>query len=324
MERTRLGTTELHVSQIALGTWSLGGEWGRFDTDEAKATIGQALDLGITLFDTAQGYGFGAAERLLGEALWARALREDVVVATKGGLRREGDGLVRDAGAHSLREGVESSLRNLGTDYIDLFHVHWPDEHTPADETAGVLQDLVREGKIRHVGVSNYDIKQMEELDRFVRVETLQPPYHFLRREIEDEILPYTMDHDIGVLVYGAMGHGLFTGTMTPKTTFAQDDWRSASPDFSGEAFRRNLAVVDRLKAVARDRDISLSQLAVAWTLAHPAVEVTIVGARRPSHLEDSAAAVDVELTPEDLAAIDDALTDTTPVWGPHPEEMST
>jgi aryl-alcohol dehydrogenase-like predicted oxidoreductase len=247
-----------------------------------------------------------------------------VLVATKGGLRTEGGRLLRDASARWLREGVESSLRNLGTDYIDLYQIHWPDEHTPAEETAGALEDLVREGKIRHVGVSNYDVKQMEEFARFGRLETVQPPYHLFRREIEDEILPYAMDHDLGVLVYGAIAHGLLTGTMTPETRFAPDDWRANSPDFTGETFRRNLAVVERLKAVAKDRGITLPQLAVAWTLAHPAIQVTIVGARRPVHLEEAAAAADIDLAPEDLAAIDAALGDAAPVWGPHPEGMPT
>src|SRR5207244_6247090 len=176
MERVRLGKTELQVSPIAFGTRSFGGEWGAFDADEAEATIGRALALGITLFDTAQGYGFGAAERLLGDALWARARREDVIVATKGGLRKDGNDLHRDASARWLREGVEASLRNLRTDYIDLYQVHWPDPKTPAEETGRVLGDLVREGKIRHAGVSNYSPRQMRELAEFGPVETDQPP----------------------------------------------------------------------------------------------------------------------------------------------------
>ena len=158
-----------------------------------------------------------------------------MLVATKGGLRMEGGRLLRDASGRWLREGVESSLRNLDTDYVDLYQVHWPNEHTPAEETAGAMEDLMREGKIRHVGVSNYDVKQLEDLARFGKVETVQPPYHLFRREIEDEILPYAMDHDLGVLVYGSMAHGLLTGTMTPKTRFARDDWRAESPDFAGE-----------------------------------------------------------------------------------------
>jgi aryl-alcohol dehydrogenase-like predicted oxidoreductase len=321
VEPIRLGKTHLHVSPIAFGTWSFGGEWGNFDREAADATVGRALDLGITLFDTAQAYGFGVSERLLSQALWKRVRRDEVVLATKGGLRMEGR-LLRDAGARWLREGVESSLRNLGTDYIDLYQIHWPDENTPVDETAGILEDLVQEGKIRHAGVSNYDVKQMDALAKSARLETLQPPYHLFRREVEDEILPYAAEHDIGVLVYGAMAHGLLTGTMTPDTTFSPDDWRSQSPDFSGETFHRNLTVVDRLKRVARERNITLPELAVAWTLARPAVHVAIVGARRPLHLDEPVAASGVELAVEDLAAIDTILADAEPVWGPHPEGM--
>jgi aryl-alcohol dehydrogenase-like predicted oxidoreductase len=320
MRQVRLGKTDLQVSAIAFGTWAFGGEWGKFDAEEAKTTIRRALDLGITFFDTAQGYGFGVSERLLGEALGSR--RAEVVVATKGGLRREGDRLLRDAGAAWLREGVESSLRNLGTDTIDLYQVHWPDPDTSAEETAEVLEDLVREGKIRHVGVSNYDVKQMDELARHGRVETLQPPYHMFRREIEREILPYTAEHDIGVLAYGPMAHGLLTGRMNAETTFPPDDWRSESADFSGETFRRNLEVADRLKVFADDLGVTLPELAVAWTLAHPAVHVAIVGARRPSQLEGTASAVDVDLSGKNLEEIDKILAEAVPVTGPNPEGM--
>jgi aryl-alcohol dehydrogenase-like predicted oxidoreductase len=322
MRYVRLGKTHLEVSTIAFGTWSFGGEWGQFDADEARATIHEALDLGVTLFDTAQGYGFGSAERLLGEALWGRARREDVVVATKGGLRMEGGHLLRDASRSWIRTGVESSLKNLGTDYIDLYQIHWPDNHTPAVETATALEELVREGKIRHAGVSNYDAKQMDELARYGPVETVQPPYHMFRREIEDEILPYAADHNIGVLVYGPVAHGLLTGAMKPDSTFSSDDWRSKSPDFSGDTFRRNIEVVGRLKALADSRAITLPQLAVAWTLAHPAVHAAIVGARRPSHLEGTTSAADVDLSVEELREIDAILSDAVPVWGPHPEGM--
>jgi aryl-alcohol dehydrogenase-like predicted oxidoreductase len=322
MRQVRLGQTDLQVSAISYGTWAFGGDWGAADLQEGKDAIQYALDLGINLFDTAQGYGFGVAERLLGDALRERTRREHVVIATKGGLRMEGDRLLRDAGRKWLREGVESSLRNLGTDYIDIYQVHWPDPLTPPEETAEVLEDLVRQGKIRHVGVSNYDAKQMQELGSFGRVETLQPPYHLFRREIEETILPYTSEHDIGVLVYGPLAHGLLSGRMTESTTFDSDDWRSKSPDFTGETFRRNLAVVERLKDVAWERGISLPQLAVAWTLANPAVHVAIVGGRRPSQLDETAQAADIELSEPELQEIDAILADAVPVSGPHPEGM--
>jgi aryl-alcohol dehydrogenase-like predicted oxidoreductase len=322
MRQVRLGQTDLQVSAVAFGTWAFGGDWGAADLEESRTTVHRALELGINLVDTAQGYGFGAAERLLGEALHQRARREDVVIATKGGLRMEGDNLLRDASASWLRKGAESSLRNLGTDYIDIYQVHWPDPRTPAEETAGALAELVREGKVRHVGVSNYGVDEMEDLRGFGRLETLQPPYHMFRRDIEDEILPYTADHDIGVLVYGPLAHGLLGGRMTPDTTFAADDWRSTSPDFTGATLRRNLQVVERLKEFARERAIALPELAVGWTLAHPAVDVAIVGARRPSQLEGTAAAADLHLSQEELGKIDAILTDAVPVWGPHPEGM--
>jgi hypothetical protein len=322
MRHVRLGQTDLQVSTIAFGTWAFGGEWGAADRDESCDAVHHALSLGINLFDTAQGYGFGTAEQILAEALRERANREDVIIATKGGLRVDGDGLVRDASRDWLRKGVISSLRHLATDYIDIYQVHWPDLHTPPEETAGALDELVAEGKIRHVGVSNYDAEQMHALGRFGRVETLQPPYHLFRREIEETILPYTADHDIGVLAYGPMAHGLLSGRMGVSTTFDDGDWRSKSPDFTGETFRRNLAVVERLKQLAGQRAITLPQLAVAWTLAHPAVQVAVVGARRASQLGETAAAADIELSEVDLKEIDGILTDAEPVWGPHPEGM--
>jgi len=268
MREVRLGRTELVVSNIALGTWSYGSDWGSVDVDAATRTIDAAIDLGINFFDTAQGYGFGQAESVLAGALWPRVRREEVVIATKGGLRQDGNRMVRDASADWLRRGVEESLRHLGTDYVDLYQVHWPDPRTSAAETGAALNQLVEEGTIRCVGVSNYDLAQLEQLRRFVRVDTIQPPYNLFRQEIDVDLLPYCADHGIGVLVYGALAHGLLGGSMTPDTSFAPDDWRSHSPDFAGESFAANLAVVAELEAFAIEHSLSLPELAVAWTLA--------------------------------------------------------
>jgi aryl-alcohol dehydrogenase-like predicted oxidoreductase len=322
MRQVRLGETDLQVSTIAFGTWAFGGDWGAADLQEGRAAIHRALDLGINFFDTAQGYGFGAAEQLLAEALRERTRREEVVIATKGGLRMDGDRVVRDASRRWLREGVRSSLASLGTDYIDLYQVHWPDLHTPPEETAAALAELVAEGKVRHVGVSNYDVDQLQALRHYAPVETLQPAYHLFRRDIESSVLRYTAAHDLGVMVYGPLAHGLLSGRMSESTTFASDDWRSKSPDFTGGTFHHNLAVVERLKDLARARDLTLPQLAVAWTLANPAVQVTIVGARQPAQLDETAAAADVKLSEADLEEIDTILKDAMPVWGPHPEGM--
>jgi len=325
MNTITLGMTGLEVTPVAFGTWQLGGEWGAFDEDEAVAAIRHASELGINFFDTAQAYGFGASERLLGRALKDELAtrREEVVIATKGGLRiDERRGLVRDSSPAWLRHGVEESLNALGVDHIDLYQVHWPDPATPLAETAQALDSLVEEGKIRHVGVSNFDVSQMAEFARTRPVETLQPPYHLFRRDIEADVLPYSREHDIGVLVYGTLAHGLLTGAMEQGTTFAPDDWRSHSPLFKGETFERNLSTARELEHLARDRGYSISQLAIAWTLANPAVDVAIVGSRHASHIEDSVGALELHLSDEEMAEIDSLMSTAVAVAGPSPEAM--
>jgi aryl-alcohol dehydrogenase-like predicted oxidoreductase len=324
MKTTTLGRSGLHVSRIAFGTWQLGGDWGRFDERAAVTAIRRARELGVNFFDTAQGYGFGASERILGTALRDELTRErdEVVIATKGGLRQTSSGLVRDATPGWLRTGVEASLTALGVDHVDLYQVHWPDPTVPAAETAGALRDLITEGKIRYVGVSNYDAAQMAEFSATLPVETLQPPYHLFRREIEAQVLPYCRAEDIGVLVYGPLAHGLLTGTLNAHSQFAADDWRSASPAFSGGTYLRNLATVRALETFAAERGITVSQLAIAWTLANPAVHVAIVGARRVNHVEDSLGAAEVSLSDAELAEVDAIMATATPVGGPSPEGM--
>jgi aryl-alcohol dehydrogenase-like predicted oxidoreductase len=323
MEKIRLGRSNLQVSRIAFGTWQLGGDWGATDEKAAVAAIRHAADQGINFFDTAQGYGFGASEQLLARALKGRP-RDQVVIATKGGLRPTPNGsVVRDASPAWIRRGVEQSLSALGTDYIDLYQVHWPDPNTPFERTALAIDELKTEGKIRHVGVSNFDAEQMAEFSRTLPVETLQPPYHLFRRDIEASILPYTGSQDIGVLVYGPLAHGLLSGAMTADTRFAPDDWRSKSSVFKGEEYRRNLRVVAALKRFAEfELGTTVSRLAVAWTLANPAVQVAIVGTRDPKHVDDAIAAADLSLDAPTMRAIDEIVTSEVPVGGPTPESV--
>jgi aryl-alcohol dehydrogenase-like predicted oxidoreductase len=325
MQTVILGGTDLEVTPLAYGTWQFGGDWGPVDERAAIEAIGHARSLGINFFDTAQAYGFGRSERLVGRALAAelRSARESVVIATKGGLRMDGDRLVRDASPGWLRKGAEASLDALGTDYIDLYQVHWPDPQTPIGETAAALAELVREGLIRHVGVSNYSTPQIEEFSAVLPVETVQPPYHLFRRDIEADLLPYAAAHDIGVLAYGPLAHGLLGGAITAATMFGPGDWRAHSPAFTGEGFARNLRVVAALTVFAADRGATVAQLAVAWVLAHPAVQVAIVGARTPAHLAESLGALDLTLGQADLAEIDDIMAAAVPVGGPTPEGMS-
>jgi len=318
MEYTQFGQTSLRVSKISYGTWQFGGDWGHIERsqwDAGKATVQKALELGINFFDTAQAYGFGLAERMLGEALqpYLKGLREDIVLATKGGLRMEGEKLLRDASALWIRQGVEQSLRNLGVDYIDLYQVHWPDPNTPFEETASALDQLVQEGKIRYVGVSNYNVEQMKAFEQTRKLDALQPPYSLFRRDIEKDILPYTQEHGIGVLVYGPLAHGLLAGAFTPQTTFTADDWRSKSEIFRGDIFQRNLAVVEGM---------TVAQLAIAWVLAQPAVDVAIVGARSPEQLEQTAPAGEIHLTQATLQEIERIVREAVPIGGPAPEGM--
>jgi aryl-alcohol dehydrogenase-like predicted oxidoreductase len=321
MEDTKLGRSGLVVSRIAFGTWQLGGEWGATDETEAVAAIRRAADGGVTLFDTAQGYGFGASERLLAKALDGH--RDGLVVATKGGLRpTDGGGVARDSSPAWIRRGVEESLRALNTEAIDIYQLHWPDPATPFAETAAALAELVEQGKVRHVGVSNFSAAQMAEFSDTLPVETLQPPYHLLQRSIEESVLPYAEEHDIGVLVYGPLAHGILSGALQKDTQFAPGDWRASSADFRGESYRRNLAAVTELAWLARDLGISLSQLAIAWTLIHPAVDVAIVGTRNPAHVDQALASADVTLEPAARQRIEEIMRESHPIAGPSPEAM--
>ena len=324
MQYTQLGDRGPTVSRIAFGNWSAGGDWGGVDRAAAINAMREALDLGITLFDTARAYGFGAAEELLGEALGPeiKSARESLFIATKGGLRNNGGVPVRDSSPNALRRDLELSLRSLGTEYVDLYQVHWPDPATPIAETAQTLDEFVRVGKARYVGVSNYDARQMTAFQQVRPIDTLQPPYHLFRRDIEQSILPFAQEHGIGVLVYGPMAHGLLSGRMTETTTFAPDDWRSKNEMFAGDAFRRNLDIVRRLEALASERGMTVAQLAIAWTLANPAVDVAIVGARNPDQIRQTAPAAEIQLSPQDLARIEQIVRDEIPVSGPAPEKM--
>jgi hypothetical protein len=282
--------------------------------------IRRAAEKGVTFFDTAQAYGFGQSEQLLGAAL-RQLPREKLVIATKGGLRPAGTGLVRDGSARWIRQGVDASLQALGTEYIDLYQVHWPDPATPFEETAEALAKLIADGKIRHVGVSNFDVEQVEAFSATLPVETLQPPYHLFRRDIEADVLPYTAANGIGVLVYGPLAHGLLGGRLGPDTRFAPDDWRSKSAMFHGETYERNLRAVAALRQLAtHELGLTLAQLAIGWTLANPAVHVAIVGTRDPDHVDEALAAAEIDLDAEAMQRINQIMADATPVSGPSPE----
>jgi aryl-alcohol dehydrogenase-like predicted oxidoreductase len=308
MKTATLGKSGLAVSRVAFGAWQLGGDWGHFDEDAAITAIRHALDLGVNFFDTAHAYGSGASEHILGKALRPELLRERdrLVIATKGGLRATGGGLVPDARPEALRCDVDASLGALGIDRIDLYQLHGADPDVPVAETAGALADLVAEGKIAHVGVSNCDVADVAQVCATLPVATVQPSFEVFCDDIRAELLPYCSQRDIGVLVYASLALGLLTGMVNRDTCFATRDWWSKSAAFRTDGDRRNRGIVGELECFAANLGLTIGQLAIAWMLNQPGVHVAIVGARRFSQLQDSIAATEAMLTEADLAAIED------------------
>jgi aryl-alcohol dehydrogenase-like predicted oxidoreductase len=324
MQYRRMGNSDLTVSAIGFGCWEMGGTYGSFDEREVIAAIHRAIDLGVTLFDTARVYGFdpvranndltqasgaGRSEELLARALGPR--RKDVLVVTKGGLpTRPGQPPARDSRYASVIEDCELSLRALQTDYIDLYLIHWPDPKVPFEEPMRALNDLVAAGKVRRVGVSNFSAAQLREARAHAPIITNQVGYNLFDRRWEREMFPTAEELGIGIMAYGPLAHGLLAGTFTPQTTFEESDWRSrgvlfGQALFKDENFARNLAVVDKLKAVAARKGISLPRLALAWVLANPLVSVALTGARNAAEIEDNVAALDIALTDDERAELD-------------------
>jgi aryl-alcohol dehydrogenase-like predicted oxidoreductase len=323
MEYTTYGSTALEVSRVAFGTWQFGGDWGDFPETTAVDVIHSALDAGYTFFDSAQAYGYGISETVLGKGLGGIVAhhRDEVVISTKGGLR-PGDpsSRGRDASAAWMRTCLEQSLRLLGVDYVDVYHVHWPDPKVDMAETAGFMADAISEGLIRYAGVSNFTTDQIEEFGRVCPVSSIQPPYHMLRRDIEETLLPYARANGIGVMTYSPLASGLLGGRLTADTRFDESDWRHESSAFQGEGFLRNLDVIERLRSIARTRQISVAQLAIAWALSTPGVDAVVMGARSATNAQASGEASDTRLTSDERAQIDEILRDSQPVGGISPE----
>ena len=275
------------ASRIALGTWGIGGwMWGGSDEAESIRAIHAALDRGITLIDTAPVYGFGQSEEIVGRALAEGARRKGVLIATKAGLDWNAAGPFRDARPERIKREVEESLRRLRTEWIDLYQIHWPDPAVPIEETAGAMKELLQAGKIRAIGVSNFDERQMDAFRSVAPLHAIQPPYNLFEREIESGILPYARRHDIVVLAYGALCRGLLTGRITAATEFAGDDLRKVDPKFQQPRLGEYLAAVGALDDFARRRyRKDVLALAVRWILDQGRT-IALWGARHPAHLE--------------------------------------
>ncbi len=288
MEFTKISGTELTVSRIGLGTWAIGGwMWGGSDEADSIAAIHAAIDHEINLIDTAPVYGFGRSEEIVGKALAPNGLRNRVVIATKAGLDWSNGHPFRNASRERIFAEVEASLKRLGTDYIDIYQVHWPDPFTPIEECAEAMLSLVKQGKIRAIGVSNFSRLQMREFRQVFRIHTVQPPYNLFERESEEEVLPYCFWHGIAVLAYGPLCRGLLSGQMKLGTTFSGDDQRLIDPKFQPPPYGQYLRAVAELDRFARENyGKRVIHLALRWVLDQPGVSAALWGARRPSQLE--------------------------------------
>jgi aryl-alcohol dehydrogenase-like predicted oxidoreductase len=299
-----------------LGTWAIGGPWkwgwGAQDDAESIDAIQRALDIGVNWIDTAAVYGMGHSEEVVGRAIASR--RDEVIVATKCGLVWN-EGSTEAYGrltAASVRREVEASLRRLDVDVIDLYQIHWPRPDEDIEEGWGTIADLVREGKVRYGGVSNFSVEQLKRVQPIHPVASLQPPYSMLERGVEEELLTYCAANDIGVVAYSPMQAGLLTGKYTRERIagLPDDDWRKGSSHCSEPAISATLALIERLRPIAERNGRTLAQLAIAWVLRRSEVTAAIVGARRPSQIEETAPAGDWVLSKEDTAEIDALLAE--------------
>jgi aryl-alcohol dehydrogenase-like predicted oxidoreductase len=288
MEFTAIAGTALTVSRIGLGTWAIGGwMWGGSDEADAVATIQAAVDRGITLIDTAPIYGFGRSEEIVGKALADKRLRHRVAIATKAGLDWKNGQPFRDARRERIFAEVEASLKRLRTDVIDIYQVHWPDPLIPIEECAEAMAALLKQGKIRAVGVSNFSRQQMHDFRTVTRLHTVQPPYNLFERESEHEVLPYCFWHGIATLAYGPLCRGLLSGRMRPDTAFSGDDQRRIDPKFQPPRYGQYLRAVAELDRFARENyGKRVIHLALRWVLDQPGVSTALWGARRPSQLD--------------------------------------
>jgi len=311
LKTTQLGRTGLQITRVGFGAWAIGGGgwefgWGPQEDDQSVAAIHRALDQGVNWIDTAAAYGFGHSEEIVGRAL--QGLTERPLVFTKASLlegpdRRVVHSLKRD----SLLREAESSLARLGVDAIDLYQIHWPIPEADIEEGWSALAELKEQGLVRHIGVSNFDVEQLERIRRIAPVETLQPQYSLIERDSEEEIFPFVEREGIGVIVYSPMGSGLLTGGMTREriAKMPDDDWRKNDQRFQEPQLTRNLGLVDRLEGLADVHDTTPGAVAVAWTLHNPAVDGAIVGFRSPNQVDPILAAASLELSDEEIDEIE-------------------
>jgi aryl-alcohol dehydrogenase-like predicted oxidoreductase len=311
LRTTQLGHTGLEITRVGFGAWAIGGGgwefgWGPQEDGESIAAIHRSLELGVNWIDTAAAYGFGHSEEVVGRAL--RGVSDRPHVFTKASLL-EGPGrrVVHSLKRDSILREAQASLERLGVDAIDLYQIHWPIPDQDIEEGFSALAELKEQGLVRHIGVSNFDVEQLERIQQIAPVETLQPQYSLIEREIEQDILPFAQQAGIGVIVYSPMRSGLLTGRMTREriASMPEDDWRKQDPRFRELELSHNLELVDRLRSVAERHDTVPGAVAIAWALRNPAVDGAIVGFRSPEQVDPLIDAADLELSDDDITTIE-------------------
>jgi aryl-alcohol dehydrogenase-like predicted oxidoreductase len=313
MEYRQFGQTGLQVSTIGFGCWEIGGTYGKIDETQFQQAVQRALDVGINCFDTAEAYGMGASEQALARALGTR--RKEVAVVTRCGVGYAEMPRGRDSSRQRVMAAIEQSLRRLQTDYVDVYLVHWPDVKTPFEETMRALDDIVRQGKARYIGVSNFRLAQLEACMRVRRVDVVQYGWNMFDRRMQAEIFPYCAAQQVGVMAYGSLAYGLLTGTFHADMQFEESDWRSRRGNmgalnlfrtlFGPDYFPRNLRAVEELKALAAEYHKTLPQFALRWTTSNPVVSVALVGCRQPAEVEENLGALGWAISEADMTAID-------------------
>jgi aryl-alcohol dehydrogenase-like predicted oxidoreductase len=332
MKYRTLGTTDLKISEVTFGAWAAGGwMWGGTERKDAVDAIKASYDLGVTSIDTAPVYGQGTSEEIIGEAIKGIP-RDKVQILTKYGMRwdiTKGDlafksmdnegkniDIYKYAGKESIVKECEDSLRRLGTDYIDLYQIHWPDATTPIEETMEAVSMLITAGKVRYAGVCNYDAAQMKEAEKYIKLVSDQVPYSMVNRGIESTLVPYCVENKKSILAYSPMERGLLTGKMKPGYKFGEGDHRANVYFFKDENLKRTSDFLDKIKYLAEEKNATLGQLVIRWTLEQPGITITLVGARNKDQAMQNAKAVDLNLSKEEVNMITNHLNNLELIKG--------
>jgi aryl-alcohol dehydrogenase-like predicted oxidoreductase len=323
MKNRKLGSQGLAVAELGLGCMGMSEFYGSGDEAESIATIHRALELGVTLLDTADMYGRGANEELVGKAIATH--RDLVVLATKFGIQRGEDNRSRGVNGKPeyVHQACDASLQRLKIDYIDLYYQHRVDPQVPIEETVGAMAELVKQGKVRYIGLSEAAPATIRRAHAVHPITALQTEYSLWSREPEDEILATVRELGIGFVAYSPLGRGFLSGAITSPEDLAADDFRRYMPRFQGENFDKNLQLVERVKEIAADKDATPGQLAIAWLLAQGDDIVPIPGTKRRKYLEENVAATDITLTPQELARIDEVAPKTVAIGDRYPDMSS-